>query len=310
MTRAHLKDSRGLRAFMVERAIFERVDLTAHEKLVLCYLAMRANSESECWPSYNTIARDCSVSRRQAMRVVAALEDKGLLAKSNRSNDLGRFTSNMFRLFSAEDPVFPPSQDPAGGHGDSESPRAAEYGNGDSQTPPGDSTTPTPVTPSHLYEQDQLEGESGNRRRNALPPSTLEPASGSSTVDSSESSRSQLLFIARHPARPAAVASDDSSSPRTTRSEAERRETAETAAAFLLTATAKRIDRSLLREEEVMPAIDRERIQHRALLEGMGYDASRAFEDLVCATCSGTGVTVTAGEQIDCPACSQQPALF
>ncbi len=311
MTRAYLKDSRGLRAFMVERAIFERRDLTAHEKLVLCYLAMRANSESECWPSYNTIGADCSMSRRQAMRVVGTLEDKGLLTKSSRSNDLGRFTSNLFRLFSAEEPVFPPSQDPAGDDGDTESPWHAGQGNGDSQTPPGDSTAPTPVTPSHLYEQDQLEGESGNRRRAALPPSTLEPALGSSTVDSPDPSHSQLLSIARHPARPAAVASDDSSSPRTTRSEAQRRETAETAAAFLLTATTRRVDRSPLRAEELLPAIDRERIQHRTLLEGMGYDASSVFEGLVCATCSGTGnVVVASGDQVECPACSQQPALF
>lgn len=107
---------------MVERAIFERRDLTAHQKLLLCYLAMRANSEAECWPSYATIARDCGISRRTAIKVVGELEDKGLLSRTRRRNEVGDFTSNLVRLFSADTPVFPEVGEGVGSSGAPDSP--------------------------------------------------------------------------------------------------------------------------------------------------------------------------------------------
>lgn len=47
------------------------------------------------------------------MRTVKGLEDKGLLTKTQRHDQKGDYTSNLFRLFSADPPTFPPSQNPA-----------------------------------------------------------------------------------------------------------------------------------------------------------------------------------------------------
>lgn len=259
---------------MVERAIFEREDLTAHEKLVLCYLAMRANSESECWPSYNTIARDCSISRRSAINVVAALEEKGLLAKSSRSNDLGRFTSNLFRLFSAEGKVFPPSPDRDGeGGGATAAPSpdlavggAADALGGAAAAPGGATAASGVVQESHLYEQHQEEGLPKNAR-GRVDASRVNPA----LEAEAERALLEALGKGRRIANPAAYKAA--------------------------------IIRSL--EQDI------EQHAHLASTEVAKFVPAIAHDEFVCATCEGLRLVESdAGEWRACPACQVQPALF
>ena len=53
-------------------------------KLVLLKLADNANDNSECYPSYHHIAKECEISKRTAMRAVDSLCEKGLLIKQPR----------------------------------------------------------------------------------------------------------------------------------------------------------------------------------------------------------------------------------
>lgn len=144
---------------MVERAVFDRRDLNPNEKLVLCYLAMRANREDTCWPSYQTMGRDCGFSRRTAIRVVQDLEAKGLVSRTTRRNEDGDYTSNLFRLFSAEEPLMGP---PEGGGADLTPPLVTVGHRG------GADMTPPLVTAGHLN-KNQLESESTNHVVESIP---------------------------------------------------------------------------------------------------------------------------------------------
>ena len=71
---------------------------------------------ANCWawtrelsPSYATMARDCGLSRRTVISIVKSLEEKQLVVKTARRSTHGDQTSNLFRLFSADDRAFPPS---------------------------------------------------------------------------------------------------------------------------------------------------------------------------------------------------------
>lgn len=66
-------------------------------KLVLIKLADNANDDGECWPSYRHIAAHCSITRRSAMKQIAALEKDGYLTRQTRVTNDGN-TSNVYRL--------------------------------------------------------------------------------------------------------------------------------------------------------------------------------------------------------------------
>lgn len=69
--------------FQVPNAVFE-VGLDKHEILVYVYLARCGNHGNRAFPSYNTIAKRCGISRRKAIETVQSLEGKGLLKKEVR----------------------------------------------------------------------------------------------------------------------------------------------------------------------------------------------------------------------------------
>lgn len=64
---------------------------------VYTYLAKRCNRDGQCWPSYDTIAADCGIQRRYAMRVIKALEDEGFVVVERRRGRSGN-DSNLFTL--------------------------------------------------------------------------------------------------------------------------------------------------------------------------------------------------------------------
>lgn len=66
-------------------------------KLVLLKLADNANDNGVCWPSYETIARACEMSRRTVIRHVDDLVKDGLVSVTHRSNEKGH-TSNVYKL--------------------------------------------------------------------------------------------------------------------------------------------------------------------------------------------------------------------
>lgn len=71
--------------------------LTAYEIAVYCILCAYASStDQSCYPSYQTIARKSGCSRRTAIRVIAHLEELGLVKKQEQFNAVGDNTSNLY----------------------------------------------------------------------------------------------------------------------------------------------------------------------------------------------------------------------
>ena len=96
--------------FTCYTSIWERDDLDAESKLVYINLASHAGNNQRAWPSYDTIARETSLSRRCVIARIKILTAKNLLVKRHRFENNGKQTSNLFIVFPAHDP-FRPNQE-------------------------------------------------------------------------------------------------------------------------------------------------------------------------------------------------------
>jgi hypothetical protein len=93
----------NLRVFVVPVDILNVPDLTTHEKMVYIVLRSFANPHKpEAFPSYETIAKLGSMTRRHAINCVKSLVEKGLLKKEMRFDVTKdrkiRNTSNLYKL--------------------------------------------------------------------------------------------------------------------------------------------------------------------------------------------------------------------
>ncbi len=70
----------------------------ATRKLLLLYLAERANNEGECFPGVDSISAATRLDPRTVLYGLADLQDEGLLAIERRVNARGHRTSNRYRL--------------------------------------------------------------------------------------------------------------------------------------------------------------------------------------------------------------------
>lgn len=77
----------------VRFAFDHALDVSGSELLVLVALAEWANDEDECWPSHDSIAKRARVSRRQVIRLLQSLVNRGLIEVDQR-----RQYSNKYRL--------------------------------------------------------------------------------------------------------------------------------------------------------------------------------------------------------------------
>jgi hypothetical protein len=68
----------------------------AYERLVLLYLYRRAGPDGGSWPSYATIATDCGINRRSAIRSVKSLISKGFVRIERRQGAGGEPVSNLY----------------------------------------------------------------------------------------------------------------------------------------------------------------------------------------------------------------------
>lgn len=83
--------------FQVPNDIFE-IGLDTYEMSVYFYLARLSNNGSTAFPSYKTIGEKSGMSRRKAINVVKALEEKGLLVKATRTSKESLNTSNIYEI--------------------------------------------------------------------------------------------------------------------------------------------------------------------------------------------------------------------
>ena len=84
--------------FQVPNEIFE-IGLDKHQLVVYMYLARCGNQGSKAFPSYQTIANKCGMSKRKAISTVKELIDKELIYKETRYNQVaGENYSNIYHV--------------------------------------------------------------------------------------------------------------------------------------------------------------------------------------------------------------------
>lgn len=73
-------------SFKLVAAVFDMKVGNPLRKMVLIKLADQANDDGVCWPSYESIARSCEISRRSVVTHIQWLEDNGFLRIERRYN--------------------------------------------------------------------------------------------------------------------------------------------------------------------------------------------------------------------------------
>lgn len=73
-------------------------DVTSTQRLTLIALADYADADWSCFPGQDRLARQACVSRRQMVRVLAQLEERGLIRREARFRGDGKRSSDRFIL--------------------------------------------------------------------------------------------------------------------------------------------------------------------------------------------------------------------
>ena len=97
--------------FQVPNNIFDADELKDYEKLVYIYLCRCGNNGGQAFPSYNTIAKKCSISKRSAMRAVNRLIELNLVRKEIRPKDNRDNETNIYVVYLPSDSQSPPPSD-------------------------------------------------------------------------------------------------------------------------------------------------------------------------------------------------------
>jgi len=79
--------------------IFE-MDLSCHAKIVYIYLCRCADSESQSFPSRNTIAKSCDISVSSVKYAIRELIEARLLVREEQYRSNGGQTSNLYTIYS------------------------------------------------------------------------------------------------------------------------------------------------------------------------------------------------------------------
>lgn len=101
--REYIQDDGQLRVFIVPVDILDEPDLSSSEKLVYIVLRSYVNpTDPSAFPSYETIAKKASLSRRRVIDIVKSLEEKQLIKKEIRMTVTKdrkiKNTSNLYTL--------------------------------------------------------------------------------------------------------------------------------------------------------------------------------------------------------------------
>ena len=78
--------------------VFKERETKGSERLLLLALADNANDECTCWPSMQTLANKCNLTRRFVIKLLASLEARGYVTSQVRMGADHKYTSNLFTL--------------------------------------------------------------------------------------------------------------------------------------------------------------------------------------------------------------------
>ena len=81
---------------IVENAVLEDKTLPSDAKLLYVYLSKYACNKGECWPSIETLVENSGISKRQILRMLQVLEEKGYIVRQKRRTGNGK--SNLYIL--------------------------------------------------------------------------------------------------------------------------------------------------------------------------------------------------------------------
>jgi DNA-binding MarR family transcriptional regulator len=82
---------------MLPNEIF-KCKLKPRDFTVLACLVKHSNSDYTCFPSYRTIAKECSISQKTVGQSLKILSSKRLIEISNRKRDDGSKSSNLYHI--------------------------------------------------------------------------------------------------------------------------------------------------------------------------------------------------------------------
>jgi predicted transcriptional regulator len=97
MNRMRKNEKRGW--YYSYNIIFD-LDLSHQAKLIYVFLCRFADSESQSFPSYSTIAEKCNISVTSVKKAIKELVEARLLVKRKRYREDGSQTSNLYEIFS------------------------------------------------------------------------------------------------------------------------------------------------------------------------------------------------------------------
>ena len=83
--------------FMLPNGIF-KFKLKPRDFTVLACLVKHSNSDYTCFPSYRTIAKECSISQKTVGQALKTLSTKRLIKILNRRREDGSKSSNLYRI--------------------------------------------------------------------------------------------------------------------------------------------------------------------------------------------------------------------
>lgn len=121
--------------------------VSSTEKLLLIVLANYADENGRCWPSNKRLCDDASLSERTIRATLKALDERGIISRTERFRADGSRTSDVITLV-------PQSTEIAGG--------GAEFAGGVGQTPPGGGARIAPLTTFEPSKNRQSEPKAGD----------------------------------------------------------------------------------------------------------------------------------------------------
>ncbi|MGN1124276.1 MAG: helix-turn-helix domain-containing protein [Eubacterium sp.] len=93
-----MKNKKG-NYFKIPNTIFKE-RLSGNQFIVYCYLSKCSDKQNKCFPSRETIAKNCCIKSLSTVdKILQLLEDKGLITKTYRYNPSGiGFQSNVYTI--------------------------------------------------------------------------------------------------------------------------------------------------------------------------------------------------------------------
>jgi len=94
-----LKLEKGTFSVVPIKSIF---GINPYQQIIYVWLCHYANGEGQCWPSINTLAKACGISKDSVIKYLKELEKNGFIIKNARNGDSKENFSNLYTVIIKE----------------------------------------------------------------------------------------------------------------------------------------------------------------------------------------------------------------